>query len=633
MKTKGISFWEQNIERIVLAVAALVCLVLVAMQFLGEPNAVQVAGRSVSPGQVDEELISKAKEMEGKLDESHQYTVDDFAEPVFASFDQKLNTPIVPSPRMVVNAPSIAPVGQETNAGSDRWVEAKVPTLTAVDVTQYFDTIKPEVVDATPELRALLAAAAPYDVTWHTVSAKFDLAGLLKQYAEGGPDGEAPLLLSWYNNRVDFIDLKLEREEYVDGTWTNQTLINPLPGYYSFRVELKDQKIDDAQRTKVLTAAVDPAIRAQIIQPPFYETLTESWTPPGGKAVEQEIAPDDPVGSLKAQRAELQKKLDAVIKTLKKNGCPDTPPTPTEPPPKGTKPERGGGGGEGGSAPGGDISEASGGQQGLRSGGGGAQDLSKCKGSWARKKQFEAQIAKLDAEIQKITGQAAEKPKATVEVAEEPETIIDVWAHDLDVKAGKTYRYRLTVEVYNPLFGRKLDLIPEQQPLAEKFTLLSEPSEWSEPMTAQPPLRMFVTAARPSSQSGIGMALGQVTAEVYRFHNGRWWLESFPVTPGDRVGETKASRGGEAVDYGTDWFVLDVVPTLGATRQDEDAGYGAMVMLQSMSDPSKIEWRSPRQDLANTERRSLNGSVKLADLESEAVASADTGRAGGGATN
>ncbi len=645
MKTKGISFWEQNIERLVLGIALVVCLALVAMQFLGEPNAVSVAGKTISPGDVDQLLKDKAATVDAQLSGTSKYEFPASAMPVLARLDERMTSPVVPSPTMFVAGSKNSLGSGGGPVGNRPFNSPKVPQATALATNQFFDTIQPEVVEGTEGLKTLLGAtAAPYDVTWNTVSAKFPVSDLLKQYSTDDPNGAAAFLLQWYNNRVDFIDLKLEREEYVDGNWVNPSVITPLPGYFSFRVELKDKTIDDSIRNWALSSAVDPAIRAQIIQPPFYGTLTESWVAPGGKdSGAQNIKPDDPAAAEKQERAEVQKRLNGIIKSLKDRGCPDTPPAkpePKKPEPKTPKPKSGGGGG-GGAAPG----EGAGGDQGagmsggtMRGGAGGAALNAACEGMWARRKKLEAQLAQLDAEIAKIEGAQPVKAVEVVVAKDEAEPVIDIWAHDLSITPGKTYRYRITVEVYNPLFGRKLELIPEQQPLAERFTLSSEPSEWSEAITAQPPLRLFVTQAFTSTATSIGMPVGQATAEVYRFHNGRWWAEPFRLSPGSRVGDTKASQGGKSVDYGTDWFVLDVVPVLGADPQDEKNGYGAMVLLQSLSDPNKIEWRSPRSEYADPDRKRLIGRVKLSDLDNDAVASAgkDGPRAGsdsGGATN
>src|SRR5204863_10014559 len=92
-------------------------------------------------------------------------------------------------------------------------------------------------------------------------------------------------------------------------------------------------------------------------------------------------------------------------------------------------------------------------------------------------------IDKLEAELAKLQGedQQEKKPEepttqtATAPMADE----LAVWGHDITIQPGKTYRYRFTVEVYNPLFAHKVALIDSQKPLAEKFTLASQTSEWS----------------------------------------------------------------------------------------------------------------------------------------------------------
>jgi hypothetical protein len=285
------------------------------------------------------------------------------------------------------------------------------------------------------------------------------------------------------------------------------------------------------------------------------------------------------------------------------------------------KPKSGGGGGA--AAPGGGVGEGTG--TALGRGNGSQQNSVQCKSLWKQRTTFEKRLAQADAEIEKLQGQkpaVVEKPADEV-VEDKPEDVINVWAHDLSVTPGKTYRYRMTVEVYNPLFGRKPALMREQQPLAEQFVLTSPPSEWTQPITVEPPLRVFVTNAQPANPGALGnIGVGNAQAEVYRFHNGRWWLERFRVQPGDRVGEAKAAKGGNEVDYSTDWFVLDVVEGLTTDDQDIKRGFGATVVLQSLSSPEVTASRSPRDDFSDLERRRLLDEVKLSELgDEEAVAS------------
>ena len=54
-----------------------------------------------------------------------------------------------------------------------------------------------------------------------------------------------------------------------------------------------------------------------------------------------------------------------------------------------------------------------------------------------------------------------------------------IWAHDLEVEPGRTYHYRFVVELYNPFFGQTINLLEEQQDLAESLTISSAASAWS----------------------------------------------------------------------------------------------------------------------------------------------------------
>lgn len=259
-------------------------------------------------------------------------------------------------------------------------------------------------------------------------------------------------------------------------------------------------------------------------------------------------------------------------------------------------------------------------------------DSKECMSLRKKLKNVDDQIAKAKAELEKLAPKdkpdtAKVDPKKDEPVGDE----ITVWAHDINIQPGHVYRYRLTVEVYNPLFLHKPDLMPAQQPMAEKFTISSQTSEWTAPIKAEPPLRVFVTDARPASQNtGVGtLPLGVAKAEVYRFYDGRWWKEEFSVYPGDHIGAEKAIRLsasdakdkdkpklGTPINYNTDWFVLDVVEDLGAERQDVDHGSGAVVLLQSLTAEGVTELRSPRDDRVNPDRQFLSQQVKLAAAES-----------------
>jgi hypothetical protein len=153
-----------------------------------------------------------------------------------------------------------------------------------------------------------------------------------------------------------------------------------------------------------------------------------------------------------------------------------------------------------------------------------------------------------------------------------------IWAHDLDVTPGMVYRYRVSIQVANPFFGRKPSLYPEQQELADPVALASVPSEWSSPIEAQPPLQWFVLRAIPVGGSVTTNTLdsGRISAEVYRFTDGSWHKDTFQVAAGQRLA---APDGGE---FQTEWFVLDMIPWLDASEKNLRNHRASWVILQNL---------------------------------------------------
>jgi len=68
MKLKGINPIERIVEKIVVVVFGLVFLGLLVLQFLGDPNAVEVDGRSVPPASAREIVRSKAIQAKGRVE-------------------------------------------------------------------------------------------------------------------------------------------------------------------------------------------------------------------------------------------------------------------------------------------------------------------------------------------------------------------------------------------------------------------------------------------------------------------------------------------------------------------------------------------------------------------------------------
>ena len=111
----------------------------------------------------------------------------------------------------------------------------------------------------------------------------------------------------------------------------------------------------------------------------------------------------------------------------------------------------------------------------------------------------------------------------------------------------------------------------------------------------------------------------RVTAEVHRFYDGRQWVETFSVHPGDFVGSVKNKRTAEGrepleIDFRTGLFVLDIIEDIGGIGRGGllDNSRSAKVLLQNVRTGEVLELRDPRIDLNDPERRRLKDKAESA---------------------
>jgi hypothetical protein len=117
-------------------------------------------------------------------------------------------------------------------------------------------------------------------------------------------------------------------------------------------------------------------------------------------------------------------------------------------------------------------------------------------------------------------------------------------------------RYRLK----NPIFGAANASNPDS--LAEQFSLDSEFSAWTTPITVPSLVNFFVAG-------GIVPGRSTVAFEVFRWDQGQQKMERFDVAPGDLVG---GERNG--VDFKTEWTVVDF-------RQDPRANEHQILLVNN----------------------------------------------------
>ena len=600
MKVKGINPIELHVEKFVLGITVLVVAGFIAMQFLGSGASVEIEGRQYGPGEVDAVLSDRASTLQQRMN-STAISDDVVAlSPDASSWVQRMMASgVAPTgQRLAMQPRPNLPAGAVLDAYTQEFI---VPQLDAVDqpfVIGHADAIDPDYVRAHPELHQELfnTSEGPYDLSFNTVAARVDLQQLLEQFAVTDSSGDRlSIKPEWHDGRVFIFDVILERQELVNGNWSDAQIVPLIPEQISLRPTI-EEGVTVRLKNEMLVYLRDDTNQASIIQPNAPPLVGGSWSFPT-----RPIAADDDnpgVRQLRSLQMQLNSTLSRIsmierdINTLR---------------------QRLEGPGGGGSGPG--IGGGGGGGMGLDSPGGGAGGLDPGGSSGGRqtvdpterlRRQLESAESSLSRN-QNIAERLRQDIRRTAQefnlpvpgeedVARLPDLENDdsvlVWAHDIRVQPGRTYRYRMTVQVLNPFFGRAAQLVPEQQYLAESVTMNVQTTEWTTQTTVQPHTRFYVTSGDPAS--------GRTVIEVLRLANGVWRSQVAAFSPGDMIGGL-GERQDTGIDFRTGAYVLDI---LREGVGDGPAGASQVRVLVVMPDGSIVA-RSPARDSNDPIRMSL----------------------------
>jgi hypothetical protein len=123
---------------------------------------------------------------------------------------------------------------------------------------------------------------------------------------------------------------------------------------------------------------------------------------------------------------------------------------------------------------------------------------------------------------------------------------LEVWAHDETTIPGVMYRYKLRVHLENPLFGTVN--VAKNQVNANIFSIPME-TDWSKPIQS-PKKHEFFVINGGTTFNGVA----KVGVDYLDWQDGAWKLTSMTLQPGDRVGQTP-------------WTIVDLRPA-GNTEGD-----------------------------------------------------------------
>ncbi len=546
MKTRGIGFFEQNIEKLVLGGVGLAFLGVVAMQFLYEPNKIKIGNDApVAPGEAYRKIEEKARQLNANIDRvalPEGLPAAPSATPI-KEFDARRNQPLVPRATIAAlgRAPSIArvdPVNTQTDtSGSGTFAEFKSPAPTNPIAFTYGVTIDPTEVALSQDLAKILPAQQPYDTFAVSVEATFDGTALGARLT-ADPDGAGPLQAmpsGWYRNGFEVMGVRLQRQERnSDGSWGGVVDVPAIPGKLDM-VQTAQQATDFVVLNSLISQA--KGYGEFLMRQPFLSTVAgDAWAPPSEASKILAVLSGDMPKEIELKfknRMDLATKVARLKAQIGQVG--------KEPARPSTGP--GGGGGRGG-----------GGREATPATPNPNEKVDLTPDE-ARKKALEGELKKAqDAERKVIEELIALKyldksalPAATgstpvgdssrggpgVLTAAKPtieDPSIRVWAHDFTATPGKTYRYRVLIATSNPLFGKGTQLASDQQKLATQQVAFGEPSEWTPPIGVLDKRYTFVTGASDGST-----AASRVTAsfDVYEFHYGFYRKGTAQLEAGD----------------------------------------------------------------------------------------------------
>jgi hypothetical protein len=628
MKIKGIPVWEQHVEKFILGGFGLVLLGVGAMQVLVHPNAVTMENKTVGPAEIEAALKARADAVAAKLSPNASATVlpdEGIPAGAFDAFKKSLDGGVAPRTTLPSIAPSLAAAILPSEAAVDagRFHEPKFVRPTMLASRQEADTLDETVLQQNPALaevfkEILTDPTGPKDINWLMPVASLDLSAWREDLRKAAPGAKPPELAIptlWYNDSLWLVDVVFERQERIasaDGNvkWGDPTVVGVLPGHFSFRKEIPTADVGLRDEMYRLLVQKDKVL--EILQPEFLPTKGNTFSPA------LVLGKDDAAGAtaeapeLRRKKQEFNRKVidrDRTLDQVKDLGGPCEP----------TKPEdrekdrrrdddqkgkEGGGDGGGAKAPGGGGLGGGGMQGGKNNSGRSKEDEEKCVRLTKKWKELDNQVKRLEEELKRLSPSTdLSNAGSVIDLAKDKS--LTVWAHDIWVKPGATYRYRCRVDAYNPFFARKRQLIPEQQKLSDQFVLASATSDWGRPVTVEPPVRFFVTDA---SEGGGRLGLGSAKIELYRFFDGVRRAETVHVQPGDRIGGVVERRreGGVAIDFSTDWYVVDILDDSGSEKQK-----GAQVILRRADDPSLVV-RVPVMDSSSSDRQRFADEVQAA---------------------
>jgi len=538
MKLKGVNPIAQHIEKAVLGLTVVIFLGIISMQFVTEPNKVAVdSSRSVSPDQIYNELEAKANALQSQIsdltpaypDVQPVNLVERYNKAFEASSDEtaQLASALGSGIDVASKLSIVITSGGGTDVGP---IESMpVPATSTPIASSTWGTLDPYAILQIPEYEEFVPAAQPFD--FPSVSIEVDFSGTtLRDVLEGTEDFPGVPRLFWVSTGMAVMGLDVQRQALQDdGSWSASESISTPPGTPLPTNAVS--KNDGLVRLNNIIASAQE-VASEVMRPMFPPTISGPlWQPPSDSLGTESS------GLTETQRAQRQlARLTVEVERLK------------NPPRSTTSTTR---------STGGKSARTSTTSRDQRSSGG--RTTSRSDINDQKIERLETQIENIQTTLERLGVETDLAAAASPDILDQE--FVQLWAHDLGVAQGVTYRYRTRVVLNNPYF-RKGPYLDETNDAQQALTI--EPfakgdwSDWSEPVAVGAKEFFFVTEA---SQPVIGEQLPQARVELYSMYYGYYRRSSLTIAPGQPLlGDMRIS---------SDLFLMDI----DAIEADDVASY------------------------------------------------------------
>lgn len=548
MKKKGSNFFEEHVEKIVLALVGLVCFWLFITRVLFSPNYIKYDNDKFSSGAIDSYISKQAEVLENKLNrkpepkQSYEPRVGDFIAKIDSAIGNIDTSVYPPIPPNIIEDPTKRgeyriPVVGEVN-------EVSVEHIRAVAYVPNGEVDEENVYG--------LDNSEPNDIDFVTVEAKFGVSGLYKRFNENfageyiQQDWRDPCLA-----RPIFAAVQLQRQQLLsDGSWSDwQTVPRTKIDHRKrmFEVIEEVEKLPAGGVKVRLIQFDDTEVRIDLLQPEAYQIASakEEWLPP----------------SLHKKYVEYQREIDVLERreaAAEKREEREREGERSEQRSRTARPE---------TRPTGGIGSAYGMPMGMGRGTGVPAPARRTptrrsrtdRSSGGERPQRSEEISKTINDVYQEFDEILITERTDIAKMDKP---LLFWAHDDTVEPGKSYRYRIRLGVFNPIAGTN-QFSEQDKSLKNKVVLWSEFSDTTEIVDIPGMLYFFPREIQEATKA--------ITVQVSRYMLGYWYSKDFTVKQGEligKVGEYKITEEEEEkgvtvpkrVDYATGAVLVDIIP-------------------------------------------------------------------------